>query len=116
MSEQPTGAHNRSEPEPTAESTVPKGTWQSLLVSFGPSAALDLLLGVCVAATALDGLPDPGRGRTARLLRRAASVGALLPWAYVLIGRPWHLRWGATDEEARKRLPGDELVRSEERR
>jgi hypothetical protein len=28
----------------------------------------------------------------------------------LLIGRAWHLRWGATDEEARKRLPGDELV------
>ena len=110
MSEQPTEAHNRSEAQPTPESTVTKGTWRSLLVTFGPSVALDLLLGACVVATALGALPDPSRGRTARLLRRAASAGALLPWAYVLIGRPWHLRWGATADEARKRLPGDELV------
>jgi hypothetical protein len=30
--------------------------------------------------------------------------------AYVLIIRPWHLCWGATDEEARAPLPGDDLV------
>ena len=30
--------------------------------------------------------------------------------AYGLFIRPWHLRWGATDEEARRALPGDELV------
>jgi hypothetical protein len=110
MSEEPTEAHNRSEAQPTPESTVTKGTWRSLLVTFGPSVALDLLLGACVVVTALDALPDPSRGRIARLLRRAASAGTLLPWAYVVIGRPWHLRWGATDDEARKRLPGDELV------
>ena len=110
MSEEPAKAHNRSGAQPTPESTVPKGTWRSLLVTFGPSVALDLLLGACVVATALDALPNPSRGRTACLLRRGASVGALLPWVYVLIGRPWHLRWGATDGEARKRLPGDELV------
>jgi hypothetical protein len=110
MSEQPAEAHNRSEEQPTPEATIPKGTWRSLLVPFGPSVALDLLLGACVVATALGALPDPSRGRIARLIRRGASAGALLPWAYLLIGRPWHLRWGTTGEEARKRLPGDELV------
>jgi hypothetical protein len=91
-------------------STMPKGTWRSVLVPFGPSVLLDLLLAASVITTALDKLPDPNRGRAARLLRRAASIGALLPWAYLLIVRPWHLRWGATDEEMRKRLPGDDLV------
>jgi hypothetical protein len=38
----------------------------------------------------------------------AASAAALA--AYVFVVRPWHLRWGATDEEARGPLPGDELV------
>lgn len=108
MSEEPTAARNPSESEPDPGST--EGTWRSALVSFGPSVVLDVLLGASVIATALDALPDPSRGRAARLLRRAASVGALLPWVYLLIVRPWHLRWGATDEEARKMLPGDELV------
>ena len=38
----------------------------------------------------------------------AASAGALA--AYVLAVRPWHLMWGATDDEVREPLPGDELV------
>lgn len=45
-----------------------------------------------------------------RLLRatvRAAGAGSL---AYGSVIRPWQLRWGATDEEARRDLPGDELV------
>lgn len=38
----------------------------------------------------------------------AACAGAAA--AYVYAVRPWHLRWGATDEELKERLPGDELV------
>jgi hypothetical protein len=30
--------------------------------------------------------------------------------SYLLLGWPWLSRWGATDEEAQKALPGDELV------
>ena len=37
----------------------------------------------------------------------AASAGAA---AYVFAVRPWHLKWGATEEETRESLPGDELV------
>jgi len=37
-----------------------------------------------------------------------AGVGALS--AYLFVVRPWHLRWGATDEELGEALPGDELV------
>ncbi len=29
---------------------------------------------------------------------------------FLLAVRPWYLRWGATDEEAHARLPGDELL------
>ena len=42
----------------------------------------------------------------------AATAGASALAAYVLVVRPWHLRWGATDEEMSERLPGDELVQS----
>ena len=40
----------------------------------------------------------------------AATAGAGALAAYVLMVRPWHLRWGATDEEVSAPLPGDELV------
>ena len=29
---------------------------------------------------------------------------------YALAVRPWHLRWGATEEECRRPLPGDAVV------
>lgn len=37
-------------------------------------------------------------------------AGTLLPLVYTLAVRPWHLRWGATDDEVGKRLPGDDIV------
>jgi len=48
--------------------------------------------------------------RTAGLLRLLAILGTILPGAYAFVVRPWHLRWGATDEELSKPLLGDELV------
>ncbi|HZT32101.1 MAG TPA: hypothetical protein VFA33_19590 [Bryobacteraceae bacterium] len=38
----------------------------------------------------------------------AGLAAALLIYAAAI--RPWHLRWGATDEEVRERLPGDMLI------
>ena len=38
----------------------------------------------------------------------AAVAGAVA--AYILFVRPWHLRWGATDEETDGYVPGDEAV------
>ena len=38
------------------------------------------------------------------------SAGALLHLAYSWVLRPWHLEWGATAEEVRRSMPGDELV------
>ena len=37
-----------------------------------------------------------------------AGVAAIA--AYILAIRPWHLRWGSTDEEVDMPLPGDDLV------
>jgi hypothetical protein len=39
-------------------------------------------------------------------------AGAAAISAYLFKFRPWHLRWGATDEEIGRDLPGDELVPS----
>ena len=38
----------------------------------------------------------------------AVGLGALS--AYLFAVRPWHLKWGATDEEVKETLPGDEFV------
>lgn len=46
--------------------------------------------------------------RSAGLLA-AMGLGGLA--AYALILRPWHLRWGTTQQEARRPMLGDELVR-----
>ena len=37
-------------------------------------------------------------------------IAALVMAAYVWILKPWHLRWGATDEEVARTMPGDELI------
>ena len=118
MSDESTRARDRTEEDhQPQDAEAPDGTWRDLArsvrvlaVSFGPSVVLDLLLAASVAATASGTLPDPNRGLSARLLRRAAIMGSLAPWAYLLAVRPWHLRWGATEDETRRTLPGDELV------
>jgi hypothetical protein len=48
--------------------------------------------------------------RTARIAVGAAAAGAGLLAAYWKIVRPWAMRWGATEEEATRPLPGDEVV------
>ena len=39
-----------------------------------------------------------------------ATAGAAVLVLYRFVIRPWHLRWGATDEERRRSLPGDGLI------
>jgi len=79
-------------------------------VMYAPTVVLDLFEGISVLVTALGRLPDPKRSRAARILRPIIAVGVLAPWVYLLVIGPWHINWGATDEDVRKRLPGDELV------
>ena len=52
-------------------------------------------------------------------MRRTRGIGALAPLAtlgtgalagYHLVAKPWHMRWGASDEELARPMPGDELV------
>lgn len=78
-------------------------------VTIGPSLLLDLFVATSTLYVVTGGIMRPKK-RTAGLLRPLAILGAVLPWAYALVVRPWHLRWGATDEEVGKPLPGDELV------
>ncbi len=46
----------------------------------------------------------------ARVTLGLAAGGAAAFALYRWVIRPWHLRWGATDEEARRAMPGDDLV------
>lgn len=39
------------------------------------------------------------------------SMGTVMTGIYLLFIRPWQLRWGATDEEVARAMPGDELVK-----
>jgi hypothetical protein len=52
-----------------------------------------------------------------KLLRGALYAGLIIIGAtgtavvaYLLVFRPWQLRWGATDEELARPMPGDDLV------
>jgi hypothetical protein len=46
----------------------------------------------------------------ARSAAGVAAFGGAALLAYAGFVRPWHLRWGATPDEAGRPLPGDELV------
>ena len=48
--------------------------------------------------------------RAAIILIVGMAAAAVAFGAYWLFIRPKHLRWGATDEEVREKLPGDEFV------
>lgn len=45
------------------------------------------------------------------LLGGLAAAGAGGVVAYRFLFRPWHQRWGATDEEVARPMPGDEVIR-----
>jgi hypothetical protein len=45
------------------------------------------------------------RGGIAAVVALAGAAAA-----YILLVRPWHLHWGATDQECRGSLPGDDLT------
>ncbi len=47
-----------------------------------------------------------------RTLRKAALLGGAAAGAYALFVRPWHLRWGSTDQELKESLPGDDVLKA----
>jgi hypothetical protein len=58
-------------------------------------------------------LRTAGEGKMSRMSRRTAAgltvIGGAAA-AYILVVRSWHLRWGATGQESRESLPGDDLI------
>ncbi|WP_170972431.1 hypothetical protein [Natronorubrum halophilum] len=54
---------------------------------------------------------DEKRGRVNGASRRVVATAVLLlAGAYHVVIRPWHRRWGATEDEALGSLPGDDLL------
>jgi hypothetical protein len=85
------------------------GALRACGVTFGPSLMLDLAAAAGTVTVVTGRLRRPRRG-AARLLAPLAVAGAALPWLHLALTRPWLQRWGATDAELAKPLPGDELV------
>lgn len=46
----------------------------------------------------------------ARTGAKVAVAGAAALGGYVFVIRPWHVRWGATDDEVVRTMPGDDVV------
>src|SRR5688572_16107430 len=80
-------------------------------VVLGPSIVADAVAAGCTAAVLRHWLPRArGTSGDNPLTRGLLALGALAPWVYMLVARPWLMRWGATDAEVRRALPGDDLV------
>jgi hypothetical protein len=67
----------------------PSPPWRSLAVVVGPSLLVAAYSVVGTLATIVGTLARPGT-RSRRRLRTTLVGGALLPWAYLLLVRPWH--------------------------
>jgi hypothetical protein len=50
------------------------------------------------------------RPRRRRIALAGVASGAGLLAVYLRLIRPWTMRWGATDEEVTRPLPGDQLM------
>lgn len=85
---------------------------RSTLVALGPSMLLDLAGTACTVLVLPDRLRrrGPGEPRPPRPVRLLIALGAAFPWVYLFGLRPWHRRWGATQDEVGARLPGDDSV------
>jgi hypothetical protein len=103
--------------------------WRSLAAVGGASSLLLLavfrpdygLPGAVISLLLLAGLwragavhePAPSPRIHGRRWHRLGDVAAVVFIAYLVVSieaRPWHMRWGSTDEELRMALPGDELA------
>jgi hypothetical protein len=83
---------------------------RAIVVVVVPSLALELFAAASTVSTVRALLSRARRDRNPRPIRPLALAGTLAPWLYLTLIRPWHLRWGATDEEVTKQLPGDEMT------
>jgi hypothetical protein len=77
---------------------------------YGPSAVLNLFVSASIATLVRQALGIRPSCAVERRLRLVAGFGVGTSAAYLLAVRPWLRRWGSTDNERERTLPGDELV------
>ena len=46
----------------------------------------------------------------AKLAAGMLAIGTTFIYSYLKVVRPWQLRWGATDEEVSRSMPGDDIM------
>lgn len=98
---------------PTAAGAPPAPRLPRAAALRGPAVLLGIpVLGYAASAALSFRLLQSlrGRGVAPGAIRALAGMLAATPWVYALFVRPRLLRWGATDEEACRSLPGDEVV------
>jgi len=76
--------------------------WTQRMIMLIVGAVVALALAVVARLVAWLGWP---RGLS---VGAAASTG--LAAGYVRVVKPWHLRWGASDDEVARPMPGDDLI------
>jgi len=91
------------------KSTVVDAT-RGLGTIYGPSVVLDLFVAASVGTLVRQVLGIRPSCAAERRFRPIAPLGVGMAAAYLLAIRPWLRRWGATDDERERTLPGDELV------
>ena len=69
-----------------------------------------ILAAAFAAATEILSKREDRPGLQASIALFATATLAAILSAFLMFVRPWYLRWGATDAEASRALPGDEIV------
>ena len=77
---------------------------------YGPSVLLDVFVAASAVTLARQALGYRSVWAVERRFRPLAGLGVGMAAAYLLAVRPWLRRWGSTDDEIARALPGDELV------
>lgn len=83
---------------------------RGLGVTFGPSLVLDLFVTVSVGTLVRQTFGHRPTCRAARAFRPIAGLGVAATFIYLLAIQPRLRRWGASDDDVHRSLPGDELV------
>ena len=76
-----------------------------------PRRVLDATLILCPTNTNTNSITDKGRSSVSATSKARVGLTAIGgATAYIFVARPRLLSWGATNQESREPLPGDELV------